>query len=130
MKKYMLKYKKVLLDYQLDVLKRMYPLIKKHIINIELFVLAMSILRLYVYIPYLNVIITPTLYQLSLTILAIFIFSIQTRTLAIGIIGALFASMGFALFHNDALVEVIANLAYFLLSYVCLRLIMEMRSKI
>jgi len=121
------RYKQILLSGQLQFFENLWVYIKQHLIELELFVVAVFVLRLYIQIPYINLLISPFLYHLILVFIAISLFSIKHSTIMIGILVALVVSIIPALGLNSSLVDSIASIVYFMLWYVFIRMVLELR---
>lgn len=112
---------------------RAFASLKRYVIEklfeIELFALIVFTLRLYEYIPYINLIISPLVYYLAVVLIGIRLFSITVKQLLLCTY-VLFTIMSvLAIKHYDSAVETIANFVYFLLCYIIFIKISELRSR-
>jgi|GEM_PF-3374398 len=119
--------KKRWLEYQLSAFVDGVAFVRKNLIEIELFLASAVILSFYKYVPYINILIDPFVYQAGIVLAAVVIFSIGVRVVLVGLLLLLSLSVFPAISSNNDAVGMISNIAYFLLCYVCIRLIIEMR---
>lgn len=119
--------KKRWLEYQLDAIAGGIAFIRKNLIEIELFLISAVILSFYKYVPYVNILIDPFVYQAAIVLAAVVVFGVGVRAVLAGILLLLILSVFPAISGNSDTVGIISNIAYFLLCYACIRLIMELR---
>lgn len=95
--------------------------------EMELFVIVALVLGLYKRVPYVNLIISPVMYYVLLAFIAIRLFSLTLRQIMIFIMAIFSVMIFFAVSHNEAMTDILANVVYFILCYLCLRMIIDIR---
>lgn len=119
--------KHTILKFQYDAISYVWKLVKNNIFETELFTFLSIGLSLYKYIPYINVIISPFIYDVTVLFLFITIFSVSLRSLIMITVGSFVISLLLVLGRMNAAADTLANLQYVLLWYISIRSIIELQ---
>ena len=127
MKKMYLISKHTILKLQYDAVSFAWKFIKSNIFEMELFVFLSVGLSLCRYIPYVNIIVSPFIYDVTVLFLFITIFSVSLRSLIILTVGSFVISLLLVLGRMNTAADTLANLQYVLLWYISIRSIIELQ---
>ncbi len=130
MNKHISRIKNAVLRLQYKGLVIAWNFLRNNIFEIEVFILIAFVLGLYTRIPYINLFISPTIYYLVLTGIAIKLFMFNTRQIIILVLFAFGVLTWFSFQHQEVLAELLSNCIYAVLCYLCVRKIYELKNEL
>lgn len=127
MKKKYLFFKHIILKFQYDAISYVWKFIKNNLFETELFIFLCAVLSLYRYVPYVNIVVTPFIYDVTVLFLFIAIYSVNLKSLIILTVGSFGISFLLILGRMSEAADTVANLQYILLWYISIRSIIEVQ---